>query len=73
MSNTTLRHWDFATHFTGEEAAALIMGFEPNLSKTEVDKTYPIVERMRSAYQTALADANRRMNLKTGPVEIIPL
>jgi len=57
MSNTTLRHWDFATHFTGEEAAALITGIEPNLPKTEVDKTYPIVERMRSAYQKAFGEA----------------
>ena len=66
MSNTTLRHWDFATHFTGEEAAALIMGIDPNLPKSEVDTTYPIVERMRSAYQTALADAIWAYEFKNG-------
>ncbi len=66
MSNTTLRHWDFATHFTGEEAAALILGIEPNLPKTEVDKTYPIVERMRSAYQKALGKAIWAYEFKDG-------
>ena len=66
MSNTTLRHWDFATHFTGEEAAALIAGIEPNLPKIEVDKTYPIVERMRSAYQKAFGEAIWAYEFKDG-------
>ena len=66
MSNTTLRHWDFATHFTGEEAAALIMGIDPNLPKSEVDTTYPIVERMRSAYQNALGEAIWAYEFKDG-------
>ena len=66
MSNTTLRHWDFATHFTGEEAAALIMGIDPNLPKSEVDTTYPIVERMRSAYQKALGEAIWAYEFKDG-------
>ena len=66
MSNTTLRHWDFATHFTGEEAAALIMGIDPNLPKSKVDTTYPIVERMRSAYQQALGEAIWAYDFKDG-------
>ena len=66
MSNTTLRHWDFATHFTGEEAAALIMGIDPNLPKSEVDTAYPIVERMRSAYQKALGEAIWAYEFKDG-------
>ena len=66
MSNTTLRHWDFATHFTGEEAAALIMGIDPKLPKSEVDTTYPIVERMRSAYQNALGEAIWAYEFKDG-------
>ena len=66
MSNTTLRHWDFATHFTGEEAAALIMGIDPNLPKSEVDTTYPRVEKMRSAYQNALGEAIGAYEFKDG-------
>jgi hypothetical protein len=66
MSNTTLRHWDFATHFTGEEAAALIMGIDPNFPRSQVDTTYPIVERMRSAYQKALEEAIWAYEFKDG-------
>ena len=66
MSNTTLKHWDFASHFTGEEAAALIMGIDPNLPKSEVDTTYPIVERMRSAYQKAFGEAIWAYEFKDG-------
>lgn len=61
---TDLSHWDFAKDFSGQEAAALIVGIEPG---TEIATTYqhqevarknrtrisPVISRMRDCYAQA--------------------
>lgn len=47
-----LSNWDFATDFTGTEAAALILGIEPSAPAT-VDKTKAVFNRMKNSYWEA--------------------
>ena len=59
---TDLSHWNFATTFTGQQAAALILGLDP--SETEnLQKIQPVLDRMKSCY----AAAQRYHRLSTVP------
>ena len=49
---TDLSHWDFATSFTGTQAAALILGLDPNDAKTPKEPQ-PVLDRMRQCYGVA--------------------
>jgi hypothetical protein len=47
-----LSHWDFAELFTGEEAAAVILGLEPKLAPQH--KIEPVLRRMEFSYNLTL-------------------
>lgn len=47
-----LRQWDFVESFTGREAAALILGFDPLLD--DCATTEPVLRRMSADYDKAL-------------------
>lgn len=48
-----LSHWDIATDFTGEQAAALAMGFDPAQPEYVRSPSNPIYERMKWHYNAA--------------------
>ena len=49
-----LSHWDFAEHFSGYDAAALILGLEPRESELEQHRVYVVTDRMELHYNYAL-------------------
>lgn len=49
-----LSHWDFAEHFDGYDAAALILGLEPRESEGEQWRVRVVTDRMEMHYQAAL-------------------
>lgn len=51
---TDLLHWDFAEHFSGYDAAALILGLEPRESESEQGRIRVITERMELHYKSSL-------------------
>jgi hypothetical protein len=59
-----LSHWNFAQHFSGFEAAALILGLEPCESEPEKHRVYVIFDRLALHYNSAL---ERIKNQKTNP------
>lgn len=48
-----LSHWDFAQHFAGYDAAALILGLEPRESEHEQWRVNVVRDRMELSYQNA--------------------
>ena len=48
-----LSHWDFAEHFSGYDAAALILGLEPRESEDEQWRVRVVTERMEMHYKYA--------------------
>lgn len=50
----SLKHWDFAAHFSGNDAAALILGMEPGDSVIEQSRIQVVVDRMELNYNHAL-------------------
>jgi hypothetical protein len=50
---TDLSHWDFAQHFAGYDAAALILGLEPRESEHEQWRVNVVRDRMELSYQNA--------------------
>ena len=48
-----LSHWDFAEHFSGYDAAALILGLEPRDSQDEEWRIRLVTERMELHYKYA--------------------
>lgn len=49
-----LSHWDFAEHFCGYDAAALILGLEPRESNDEQHRVRVITERMELHHKYAI-------------------
>lgn len=49
-----LTHWDFAAHFSGQEAAALILGVEPGESDIDLSRIRVVIDRMELHYNHAL-------------------
>jgi hypothetical protein len=52
-----LSHWDFAEQFSGYDAAALILGFEPRDSEEFQGRINVVVDRMGLHYECALDKA----------------
>jgi len=50
---TSLTHWDFAAHFSGFEAAALILGMEPMGSDGDHSRIRVVIDRMALHYTDA--------------------
>jgi len=50
-----LSHWDFAEHFSGYDAAALILGLEPRESDTEQWRVNIVMDRMALHYNNRIA------------------
>ena len=53
-----LSHWDFAERFTGQEVAALVIGYEPSIVQEEdgiAVMARPISQRLREDYERAHA------------------
>jgi hypothetical protein len=50
-------YWDFAEKFSGDEAASLIAGVDPSVAMQEQGKIYPVIQRLRHAYEGALTAA----------------
>lgn len=50
----SLTHWDFAAHFSGSDAAALILGIEPTESASDQSRIRVVVDRMELHYNHAL-------------------
>jgi hypothetical protein len=48
-----LSHWDFAEHFSGYDAAALILGIEPRESEHEQWRIRVVADRMELHYEYA--------------------
>lgn len=51
---TSLTHWDFAAHFSGFDAAALILGIEPRESDGDHSRIRVVIDRMELHYNHAL-------------------
>jgi hypothetical protein len=49
--------WDFAEKFSGVEAASLMLGVDPSIAEQAQEKIYPAIQRLRNAYEEALAAA----------------
>lgn len=49
-----LSHWDFAEHFNGHDAAALILGYEPRESEAVQHQVSVVYDRMKLHYGYAL-------------------
>ena len=47
-------HWDYAAQFSGHEAAALILGIEPEESDIEQSRIRVVIDRMKLHYTHAL-------------------
>ena len=64
-----LSHWDFAKHFSGYDAAALILGLEPRESSDEQGRVRVVEERMELHYKQALT---RLFHMDMGePLEVV--
>lgn len=50
----SLTHWDFAAHFSGTEAAALILGIDPTESAIDQSRIRVVIDRMALHYNHAL-------------------
>ena len=50
-------NWDFAKTFSGVEAASLIVGVDPSIAMQEQEKLYPVIQRLKHAYEGALTAA----------------
>ena len=50
-----LSHWDFAEHFYGYDAAALILGLEPRESADDQWRIKVVIDRMELHYQHAVS------------------
>ena len=50
----SLTHWDYAAQFSGYEAAALILGIEPEESDIEQSRIRVVIDRMKLHYTHAL-------------------
>ncbi|WNO03175.1 hypothetical protein [Rhodoferax mekongensis] len=50
---TDLSHWDFAEHFSGYDAAALILGLEPRESELDQWRVHVVTDRMELHYKKA--------------------
>lgn len=48
-----LSHWDFAEHFSGYDAAALILGLEPRESEADQHRVHVVEDRMKLHYDYA--------------------
>ena len=62
---TELSHWDFVKHFSGYEAAALILGLEPRQSNDETVRV--ITGQMERDYQNAID--HRPWDVSGNPLE----
>lgn len=49
----SLTHWDFAAHFSGNDAAALILGIEPRESDDDDSRIRVVIDRMELHYNHA--------------------
>jgi len=49
-----LSHWDFAEHFSGHDAAALILGIEPRRAPPSEHRVWVVKERLELDYVRAL-------------------
>jgi hypothetical protein len=47
-------NWDFAKTFSGIEVASLMVGVDPSVAVQEQGKIYPVIQRLRDAYEGAL-------------------
>lgn len=56
-----LSHWDFAVHFSGHDAAALILGIEPRKAPPSEHRIWVVKERLESDYARALQQAEDEM------------
>jgi hypothetical protein len=50
----SLTHWNFAAHFSGNDAAALILGIEPRESASDQSRIRVVLDRMELHYNHAL-------------------
>ena len=50
----SLTHWDFAAHFSGNDAAALILGIDPRESASDQSRIRVVIDRMELHYNHAL-------------------
>jgi hypothetical protein len=48
---TDFSHWNFAPYFSGEEAAALIVGLEPSESVNDRRKAEPVYRRLEQSFR----------------------
>ena len=75
-----LSHWDFAEHFSGYDAAALILGLEPRESENDQYRVNVVADRLALHYNYALqrfiwevTDPEQRANddpIASPPVEL---
>jgi len=47
-----LSHWDIAVDFTGSQAAALSLGFDPAEASSKLEKSLPLYQRMERCYNS---------------------
>lgn len=57
---TDLSHWDYATEFTAEQVAALMVGVDPADSDVAKRKMVPVLSRLDKAYRAALEKCEDR-------------
>ncbi|GAC1505472.1 MAG: hypothetical protein NVS1B6_13390 [Steroidobacteraceae bacterium] len=64
-----LSNWDFAVDFTARDAAALMLGFEPPQTSTELGAIRPVIERMKDSYGSAHFYHENTLNPKDEEIE----
>lgn len=57
-----LSHWDFAEHFSGHDAAALILGIEPRRSPPSEHRIWVVEDRLKLDYVRALQCAQSEID-----------
>lgn len=67
-----LSHWDFAEHFSGYDAAALILGIEPRESEEDQHRVQVVEERIELDYARACNAAQHGVIPGLGPGLTIP-
>ncbi len=67
-----LSHWDFATKFSGVQAASLMLGIDPASAGLDDQKIVPVIQRMQQHYEDALAAAVWAHDFADGPKGVLP-
>jgi hypothetical protein len=67
-----LSHWDFATTFSGVQAASLMLGIDPTGAGLDDQRIVPVIQRMKQDYEGALGAAVWAHDFEDSPKGVLP-